>query len=235
MESMLGNHIIVMNAPPRNTNELITTIGMGGLRSQAFVFEVIDTERRGCFFTAKDVFGAAAEMGGPITVVQDDIAVCRNFADYIGRELDGIERDDLIVSWFDTDRAPIGDTPNCRYYPRKAERFRMTQAVTYSSLWVKKIYVFFTALPTPTPDDRGQVHGDDMWIRECLLCYKKSFLVHSPSLVQHIGEDSLVAPGIQLHAPEHARTAQNFVGVDFDPLIWEPYLTKERQGHGRNI
>lgn len=205
-------NIIIMTAPPRQTDALRASL------TGATVLETIDTDHRGSFYNAISAFNAGCTLGGPFTILQDDVMVCKNFVSYVERLEETIEREQWIVNWFDVTRAKQPIAPVLTW--EHGSEFYYSQAVTYASGVASRIlnYLQTEALPLSQKDDRGQTHGDDMWIRAALTDHREMFLKHLPSLVQHIGQESLVAPGMRLE--QHQRVSRNFVGVDFDVMQW---------------
>lgn len=214
-------NIVIMTAPPRNPLPLIQSLDGG-----PGIYTVCDTERRGTLSAVTKCLETGLLAYGPVTILQDDIIVCQDFVRYVERLLPVIEKTQSIVKWFDVDDIPVADyMERPRFRKRTPERFEYIQAVTYSRRWAEQILKYLQAIPSESLqcDDRGQYHGDDMYICEALRAYKQPFYVHSPSIVQHIGRDSLVAPGMPLDIA-HRRVSQTFVGLDFDVLSW-PTLT----------
>jgi len=195
--------IVVMNVPGRDIPE--------GLFGQVAV--CTDLHHSGALPTAIDALAMGLDSPGPVTILQDDIRVCRNFVPYLERFLPYIENRQQIVKWFDPGMSLESKRP--RLSQRTPETFAYTQAVTYSSHWAKKILHFLKALAVL--DNPPPIHGDDNWICEALKAYGQNYYIHRPSLVQHIGRKSFVAPGLAL---TDARIAHDFIGLDVDPLDW---------------
>lgn len=201
-----------MTAPPRSTEALRASL------EGATVVECIDADRLGSFYNAIAAFRVGVNLGGPFTILQDDVQVCRNFVSYVSRMLSTIETEEWIVNWFDVTLPMQPREPHMIW--RDGKGFYYSQAVTYPSMMGARIldYLEQVAIPLSQKDDRGQTHGDDMWVRAALTEMRESFLVHLPSLVQHIGGDSLVAPGMRLE--QHQRVSRHFIGTDFDVMEW---------------
>jgi hypothetical protein len=210
--------IIIMTAPPRDPSPLARTLSCN-------VHYAIDIDREGTLPNVITCFEMGLSLGGPVTILQDDVITCGNFVPYVERLLPTIAAANAIVKWFDVADMPLPGFMECpRFRLKPSQLFGYIQAVTYSRHNAEQIHKFLTALPEPyLRDDRGQCHGDDMYIRQALDCYRKPFWVHSPSIVQHIGIDSLVAPGIPLDM-KHKRVSQTFVGIDYDVMQW-PAIT----------
>jgi len=208
-----------MNAPPRDTSDLEKSL----IGTNVFVRKICDWQHAGAFHTAIRAFECGLEMDGPVTILQDDILTCNNFVPYVSRFLPQLESEDLIVSWFDCFLPMRNRMESPRLYGMEPRDFRMTQAATYSRRWAEQIFKYLCSLSKAKPDDSGAHHGDDAYIRDALIGYKKPWHYHSPSLVQHIGLHSLVAPGMPL-TNSHKRISNTFVGVEFDVMQWPKLL-----------
>lgn len=206
-------NIVIMTAPPRTTDTLKASL-VG-----ANVVECIDTERRGSFYNAITALTVGVASAGPFALLQDDVQPCRNFVPYLERLSASVEREGWMIDLFDVE-LPRQPTDHPVFIWRGGEEFYYSQAVLYSSQMAQKILKFLVehAIPASQKDDRGQTHGDDMWIRAALRESREAFLVHLPSLVQHIGGESLVAPGMRLE--QYQRISRNFIGTDFDVMKW---------------
>jgi len=196
--------IVVMNVPERPPIE-----GLTGPVSYC-----LDIHHSGALPTAIDALSMGLETPGPVTILQDDIIVCKNFVPYIEKFLPYIEHQRQIVKWFDV-ATPLDPTKRPRLRQRTPETFTCTQAVTYSSHWARRILHFLKALAVL--DNPPPIHGDDNWICEALKAWGQNYYVHRPSLVQHVGRYSVASPGLRL---TDARIAHDFIGLDFDPLDW---------------
>jgi hypothetical protein len=205
-------HIVMMTCPPRRPEPIIAAI----------MHYAIDLDRKGAFANAITALEMGLSLsgfdGGPVTIVQDDVITCQRFTEYLARLSPYIENQQQIVKWFHPgqDRwQPYAARPRLVEVDPDTDSFVGTQAVTYSSYWARKILAFLKAVPFVR---RVGPHCDDAWISEALKSYRKTFFIHRPSLVQHIGTDSLVSPGMKLI--QYNRFAPDFVGIDFDVMTW---------------
>lgn len=204
-------NVVIMTAPPRDTTSLKASL------AGANIVEAVDTQHRGSFWNAITAFAIGVDTGGPFTILQDDILVCRDFVSYVERLLPTIEVQEWIVNWFNVTK-PVQPTVNPVLVWCEPREFYYSQAVTYSSWSARRIYEFLVNEARPEKDDRGQNHGDDQWIRAALEQFREPYLSHLPSLVQHTGQESMVAPGMKLS--DHQRVSRNFIGTDFDVMKW---------------
>jgi hypothetical protein len=200
--------IVVMTVPERQNTICADVAQIAGMY-------VVDTDHCGALPCAIEALECGLSHDGPVTILQDDVSVCRNFRAYLRRFEQYIDEGKQIVKWSDF---------NCGFTPRgmlprlvqcEPETFTCTQAVTYSRYWARKILAFLQALPVL--NHRPPIHGDDNWICEALKVYNQKYFIHRPSIAQHIGYDSIVSPGLTL---TDWRRAHDFVGTDFDPLTW---------------
>lgn len=217
-------NIIVMACPGRDAEPLATQLFLQG----AQVVIVEDRERKGALCNALAAFRVGLELGGPVTIFQDDTEVVKNFVPYYRQYLWHVEQQSLIIQWF-CNGQNFNDTWGVEkglLVGRTADKFLSTQAVTYSRRWAQRIYEWLQqAARTAVPDDLGRLHGDDMHIQNCLKTYDKtypkqdghpSFHIHVPNLVQHVGEQSLVGPGITLY--DGFRQSKCYPGKGFDAM-----------------
>jgi len=225
---MTSPEIVIMKHPDRNVDALHTQLQKQG----AIVVIVGDSNRRGALMCAIDAFTVGVQLGGPVTIVQDDVEICRNFVPYLAQYLPHFERFQTVIQWFMN-----GGAFNAAYDVYKAllleqtpDRFLSTQAVTYSHNTAANILAYLKkAEPGLRPDDLGCKHGDDAIVRDALIWIGKPYYIHVPALVQHVGEDSVVAPGLTLY--DGFRQSKCYVGRGFDAMtlkVPEPFNWKER-------
>lgn len=221
-------NIVIMNCPPRDPEPLATVLFMQG----AQVCIVSDRERKGALPNAIQAFQVGLELGGPVTVLQDDVEVCKNFVPYMAQYLPHVERFRTIIQWFcnghnvnqewHVDRAQLLE--------RNPDKFLSTQAVTYPREVAAYILPWLVRICAEVnSDDRGAKHGDDMHIQSVLRARQQNFYIHVPNLVQHVGEDSMVGPGIGLY--DGFRQSKCYAGRGFNALslaIPEPFNWRPR-------
>lgn len=221
-------NIVIMSCPPRDPEPLATALFMQG--AQVCITE--DKDRKGALFGAIQAFTVALELGGPCTILQDDTEVCKNFVPYMAKYLPHVERFRTPIQWFCNGHNfnQAWQVETAQMVGRAPDRFLSTQAVTYPREvaayilpWLHQIYA------QVAPDDRGRKHGDDMHIQSILQSRDQAFYIHVPNLVQHVGEQSLVGPGIGLY--DGFRQSKCYPGKGFDALgllIPEPFNWKPR-------
>ncbi len=217
--------IVVMNHPDRNPYTLLKQLSVC---HDAVV--VTDTMRKGALHNAISAFTVGVELGGPVTILQDDVEVCINFLPYMAQYLGHVERHGTVIQWFmNGHNFNAGwDAFKAVLHERTPDQFLSTQAVTYPHDLAVKILAHLKRVePDVRPDDLGRKHGDDMHIRDAMILADRHFYIHVPALVQHIGEDSLVAPGLSLY--DGFRQSKCYVGRGFDALnltVPEPFNWK---------
>jgi len=221
-------HMVIMSCPPRDAEPLATALFLQG--AQPCIVE--DRERKGALWNAIQAFAVGLELGGPVTILQDDIEVCKNFVPYMARYLPHVERFRTVIQWFcnGTNYNAGWGVETAALVARGPDKFLSTQAVTYPREvaayilpWLHEIYDIVN------PDDRGRRHGDDMHIQSILRRREQGFYIHVPNLVQHVGETSLVGPGITLY--DGFRQSKCYPGKGFDALrlvVPEPFNWKPR-------
>ena len=171
--------------------------------------QVWDDKREGVLVNYTRTLGAAlaASDSGPVTIMEDDVEVPPGFGNYVDHFYPWIERFGAPVQWWwngrmwdpwtttvshdeDGNRAQL-------FVHRKASKFLSTQAVTYPRALAVAIYHRLTALiPNAQTDDLGAKHSADYLIGRALHEWKRDFLIHWPPVVDHVGRNSMVAPGI---------------------------------------
>lgn len=204
----------------------------------AIVLEVWDAKREGnvpCALRAFEM-GLAAFKGEPFTVLQDDAELCAGFVEYVDTFTADIRNLDLVVQWY----AHPWVAPKCQrddlptFYRHWGGNYLVSVATTYSASWAEKIRARLAdAVENDTRDDHGQLHGDDHRIADVLDFHGGAFWVHVPSLVQHIGDVSMVAGRKVSLASHDARQSRCYVGRGFDarsliPNVIAPWRAKER-------
>jgi hypothetical protein len=216
-------NIVVMGCPPRDPEPLATALFLQG----AQVCITIDGQRKGALFGAIQAFTVGLELGGPVTILQDDVEVCKNFVPYMAKYLHHVERFRTVIQWFCNggNYNQAWQVETASLVERAPDKFLSTQAVTYPREvaayilpWLQQIYA------QVDPDDRGKRHSDDRWIQSVLMKADQKFYIHVPNLVQHMGEDSLVGPGIGLY--DGFRQSKCYPGKGFNALqlvIPEPF------------
>jgi hypothetical protein len=222
-------NIVVMGCPPRDPEPLATALFLQG----AQVCITSDKDRKGALFGAIQAFTVALELGGPVTILQDDVEVCKNFVPYMAKYLAHVERFRTVIQWFCNggNYNQAWGVETASLVERAPDRFLSTQAVTYPREvaayilpWLHQIY------DQVQPDDKGRKHSDDRHIQSILMSRQQNFNIHVPNLVQHVGEASLVGPGIGLY--DGFRQTKCYPGKGFDAMrlvIPEPFNWKPRE------
>lgn len=218
--------VFIMNTPQRSVQSLYNT-----LSADCTVFTVTDWgeyPKRGALPNAIRCFEQALKFEGPFTIVQDDIEVCKNFGRYIVQYMGMLEQLNMPIMWYSyphlwNDGWQPSKTLLVQYEP---ERFLNTQAVSYPSKLAGRIHGDLCEMLGGfiKPDDLGFFHGDDQCIQRSLCVRRREFFVHIPNLVQHVGEESIVAPGLTLY--DGYRQSRCYVGRGFDAMqlkIPEPW------------
>jgi len=193
----------------------------------AIVLEVWDAKREGNVPCALHAFemGLAAFKGEPFTVLQDDAELCAGFVEYVDTFTKDIRELDLVIQWY----AHPWVAPKCQrddrptFYRHWGGNYLVSVATTYSAKWAEKIRARLAdAVENDTRDDHGQLHGDDHRIADTLDFHGGAFWVHVPSLVQHIGDVSMVAGRKVSLASHDARQSRCYVGRGFDARSLTP-------------
>jgi hypothetical protein len=222
-------NIVIMSCPPRDPEPLATALFMQG----AQVCITTDREpRKGALFGAIQAFTVGLELGGPVTILQDDIEVCKNFVPYMAKYLNHVERFRTVIQWFCNggNYNQAWDVQDAVMVERNADKFLSTQAVTYPREVAAYILPWLIQIHEQVlPDDRGRKNSDDRHIQSILMSRQQNFYIHVPNLVQHVGEASLVGPGIGLY--DGFRQTKCYPGKGFDAMrlvIPEPFNWKPR-------
>lgn len=194
------------------------------LSPRDIVIEVWDAERQGSAVCALRAFqtGLEAFQDKPFTVLQDDALPCWNFSGYADQFMPDVAAG-TIINWYahpwvtsDTARARAED-----YLPRfinaPGRSFIVSLAVSWPRLWAERVEARLRDAVDHDPrDDQGRRHGDDAYIAQVLHYFRGEYWTHSPSLVQHRGEFSVVANRQVNLASHDARLSRCFVGAQFD-------------------
>ncbi len=197
-------------------------------RDGAIVLEVWDTDRQGSACCALRAFELGLEVfkGKSFTVLQDDAETCRGFAPYLASFQDEVDAQDLVIQWYAhpwVTSYTIGKPRVAKaatFIERPGGSFICSIATTYSGAWAEKIRQRLADVVeherAKWQDDEGRIHGDDRFIAETLKHHGGMIQVHVPSLVQHVGMESVVA-GHSIKLGSHdARQSQCYVGLTFD-------------------
>jgi hypothetical protein len=165
-----------------------------------------DDERRGQAHAYRTALRLALDVAlprEPITILEDDIEICRGAVEYITRFPLQLFTHVAFVSWFDAHQAPPGAPPGITY--ATTGTFYNLQAVTWHHA------IAAAAVASPAWDRWPRRHEGDVLIREVLS--GKRYAVHTPNLVQHVGDASICNPGLLVRGN---RISQNWRGPDFD-------------------
>lgn len=202
---------VVQTCPPRNPAAIVARLEAQG----AEVLEVADVgaegELRGMLRALE--LGAAAR-GGAVTLLEDDVLICEGFVPYVCEEW----RDPAVpvVRWY----APGDLTPNLPrgWCVEPGGRYFCNQATTFEPAFIRDLLASPEAARRLAVSDR---HSGDALIAEVLERRGDYFATHLPGLVQHVGEQSLVAPVVN---PQRSRLTAGpyhhsayFIGEDVDP------------------
>ncbi len=134
-------------------------------------------------------------------ILEDDVELCTNALAYIERaHLPGAF---AFVTWYDGHAVPRGASRGI--YPANAMRFICLQALTWTTSVAEEL------LSSRVAAAWSEAHGGDLLIARILA--GRSYGVHVPNLVQHLGSESVCSPGVDLSG---ARTASNYAGKEFD-------------------
>jgi len=195
----------------------------------AIVLEVWDERREGnvpCALRAFEM-GLSAFKGQPFTVLQDDAELCAGFVEYVDTFTKDVRNLDLVIQWY----AHPWVAPKCQkedratFYQHWGGNYLVSVATTYSASWAEKVRARLAdAVESDVRDDHGTLHGDDALIAQVLDFSGGTFWVHVPSLVQHIGDVSMVAGRKVSLASHDARQSRCYVGKDFDARSLIPGL-----------
>lgn len=212
-------NIVIMSCPPRDPDYVRNQLISDGV---SYPHTVIDNEHRGNLYCAIEAFSLGTKFAGPLTIVQDDIEICRGFVPYLEKYMGEVERNNLVLQWFasphyfptkDNVTGPDG-------FRRGADDFLFCLATTYSRKWAFQILDYLSRIAEEAEetgkwkDDTGRVHGDDMHIRDLLKREHGEYWVHVPGIVQHVGERSLVGNADVPLLGE--RVSRCYVGKEFD-------------------
>lgn len=140
---------------------------------------------------------AATIWPGDLLLLEDDIITARNFIAYARRW-----RCEHFTTFFNSKGYPPIDHP-----VGPATFFHFSQAI-----WIPERIVAKLTINGPTPPQLG-VNQDDALGWE--LARLELRVWYHPSLVQHVGDQSLACPGEKL---DGYRVARDFVGEGFDCL-----------------
>jgi hypothetical protein len=147
-----------------------------------------------------------------ITILEDDVELCRNALQYMERA----RLPDVLgfVTWFDGHAIPPRSGQGI--YPVAAQYFFCLQGVTWRAPTAERL------LRAPAAMAWKQPHAGDVLIAKILS--GRHYGVHVPNLVQHLGAASVCNPAEKLSG---VRVANNYPGTHFDAM------TLGRQHHGR--
>jgi hypothetical protein len=137
-------------------------------------------------------------------ILEDDVELCTNALPYMERaRLPGAF---AFVTWYDGHAVRPGAARGI--YPAAAMRFICLQAITWTPSVAEELLSSEVAAAWSEP------HGGDLLVAKILG--GRSYGVHVPNLVQHLGSESVCSPGVNLSG---ARTASNYAGRKFDAAI----------------
>lgn len=212
---------IVQCCKPRNPSRLVHRLLEQGAGR---VYLVWDEPRRGNFYTARDAFRLAAKLGGPTTVLQDDVWTCLAFVPYVNWTFEECGYDDCgVIQWYVPGGTVRRDT-RTHLQMMPSDGFVMAQATSYDEWSVRRLADWFNTA-TPQKDDRGLVHGDDVYIRDWLVHAREPYSIHFPGLVQHLAPTTSVTAGPDALGPNIAdrrRTSDCYVGDYRNVMTAEP-------------
>jgi hypothetical protein len=134
-------------------------------------------------------------------ILEDDVELCTNALPYMERAR--LPDAFAFVTWYDGHAVPRGAARGI--YPANALRFICLQAITWKPSVAEEL------LSSPVAAAWPEIHGGDLLIAKALG--GRSYGVHVPNLVQHLGANSVCSPGDTLAG---ARTANNYQGREFD-------------------
>ena len=153
--------------------------------------EVIwDTDHNPCHTLQRVV-----DSDDSMLVMEDDIELCKGFYEKAKKEIN--ERPDSFVMFYSCTEWEIEETENKKNWIPYNRSYVYTQAY-YIPVWIgKKLSKFLET------NKRANNHRWSKWINQFLVKeWIERYLVQ-PSLVQHIGKESLNQPNIPFRMLEH--------------------------------
>jgi hypothetical protein len=206
--------------------------------------QIWDTKLEGHFPTyVRAIRQALHDNRGPITILEDDTEITAGWWDYVQHFYEFVQRTGQVVQWFCNGRMYIPgsaqgwtfSTSLGYFIHRPGGKFLSTQAVTYSRgvafLLLSELEHMLADAPK---DDLGRRHSGDAAIGRVFYNQKQDFLVHWPPVAQHVGANSMIAPGMALEDgfrtnPHYSRnTAQQLFKTRPSPLVLYPGEYDER-------
>jgi hypothetical protein len=136
-----------------------------------------------------------------ILILEDDVELCTNALPYMERAR--LPRMLAFISWYDGHIVEAGAAAGI--YPASALQFICLQGITWPARTAEAL------LSSEVARAWGEPHGGDLLVARALG--GRSYGVHVPNLVQHLGAESVCTPGSGLTG---ARTASNYPGRAFD-------------------
>ncbi len=211
---------VVMCCAPRTPGPLVRQLMEQGA---GVVHQVWDEPRRGCWYNFRAALECAWELNqGSACILQDDTKICKGFVPYVHQQFvhqqfSAKEFSGLIQLWVRGNDAPR-KPPTQRQQPRLEERpgadYKGNQVSIYTPSMQYYLRRWFDERAQEEQrDDLGHRHGDDHEISCYLRARKLNYYIHFPGLAQHVGADSIVAPGMSL---DSERVSHHYVGDDFD-------------------
>ena len=204
----------------------------GGIR-------ISDDKREGQFPTyVRALRTALADCRGPITIVEDDVELTAGWEDYVEHYYEWIQQTGQCVQWWCNARMykpADGLLSPGLFIHRPGGKFTSLQAVTYSRGVAFLLLAELEHMLSDAPrDDLGRRHGADAAIGRVFYNQRQDFVIHWPPIAQHVGANSMVAPGIALDDgfrtnPYYSRNnAQQIFKTRPTPLVLFPGQYDER-------
>lgn len=191
--------IITVDTPKRNAycKETLRSLVRGGVKDVDIASHA-PGER-----TATENVAAALAKGVHqgkqwVLFLEDDIEVCDDFADRVSQWLAAYARADRHVYSFSCPHQELGSIKGDAWeYP--IDRFCCTQAFALRTEDAASLYYYLLAHPTYTgADGIVSTAGYDLSMREWAKVTWPEvdyFLASNPAFVQHVGVESVIAPG----------------------------------------